>query len=205
MLLDWRKSTVINRVVTLVLMASVIGSPMGALHLARAGEQQELTQVTRLVTCLHDSEHRDAEMPADGQTTLAEHCPVNAASIPVVRTLPVLIAPDLEPVGHSRRIVKKGLAPEVLEFLRVMHRKIADAQEYPPNAIKLGLQGTATVQFILMPDGNAQALRIRKTSGHGMLDEAAVETIQRVLPLKPPPEAGDRPMELNIPISFALR
>lgn len=192
----------IARLFSIVVMAIVIGLPMGALHLARAGEQQELIEVARQVACLQDSEQRDAERTTDRQATLAEHCPVNTESMPVVRTLPVLIESDLEPV---RRIVKKGIAPEVLEFLRVMRGKIVETREYPANAVKLGLQGTATVKLRLMPDGNAQALRIRKTSGHGVLDEAAVEAVQRVLPLRPPPEAGDYPLELDIPISFALR
>jgi len=205
MLSGWRKSTVIDRFFTLILMAIVAGVPMGTPSLARADEQQEPTTVARQVTCLQDIEYRNTEMTREGRTPLAELCPTSIESIPAVRALPVLIESNLEPVGHSRRIIKKGVAPELLEFLRQMHGKILETQEYPLIARKLGLQGTATVKFNLMPDGNSQAMRIRKTSGHGILDEAALQAVQRVLPLKPPPEAGGHPLELDIPIGFTLR
>lgn len=124
---------------------------------------------------------------------------------PVIRTPPVLVAPDLEPIHRPRPVLKQMVAPALLEFLRQTHARILEAREYPLSAIKLGLQGTATVKLTLQPDGRSHHLRIRKSSGHGTLDEAALAAVQKVLPLQPPPEAGHRPLELDIPISFALK
>ena len=47
---------------------------------------------------------------------------------------------------------------------------IAESREYPFNAIKLGLQGTTTVKINLLPDGQAESVRVRKSSGHHLLD-----------------------------------
>lgn len=192
---------IVGCMVTAVLVGISIGIP---LH-ARADEPETVATVTRPIDCSPDSGRRHAEADTDGEGPRGEPCPVTVASIPVVRTPPVLVAPTLEPISPSRRVVKKGVAPEVLEFLRQLHGKILEVREYPLNARKLGLQGIAMVKLNLMPDGNAQAIKIRKTSGHSLLDEAALEAVQRVLPLKPPPEAGDHPLELNIPIGFTLR
>jgi len=142
--------------------------------------------------------------PEADDTDLAP-CTTRIESIPVVRTPPILVAPEVEPVNQARRIVKKGVAPEVLEFLRRMHGKIVDSQEYPLNAVKLGLQGTTTVKIHLLPDGQAESVRVRKSSGHHVLDKAALDAVHRVLPLAPPPEAGNRLLEVDVPISFSLR
>lgn len=190
---------------SLMAMALFVGTSIGIPQHAQADEQQTVTNVAKPIVCPPDTGHRNEGLATDGERPRGGHCPIEVASIPVVRTPPVLVAPTLEPISPSRRVVRKGVAPEVLEFLRQLHGKILEAREYPLNAIKLGLQGTATVKINLLPDGNAQAMKIRKTSGHSLLDEAALEAVQRVLPLKPPPEAGDRPLELNIPIGFALR
>lgn len=125
--------------------------------------------------------------------------------VPVVEVPPVLVTPALEAITRAKRIVKRGVASEVLEFLRRMHRRITESQEYPFTAVKLGLQGTTTVKISLLPDGQAESVRVRKSSGHRLLDEAALDAVHRVLPLVPPPEAGDQLLEVDVPISFALR
>lgn len=143
--------------------------------------------------------------PDGGLSQTGTLCLARIEPIPVVRTPVVLIEPTHGPVVKPRPIVRKGIAPELLAFLNQVHIRIAEAREYPPNAIKLGLQGTTTIKLTLQPDGGMHTIRIRKSSGHEMLDEAAIEAVQKVLPLKPPPEAGNRPLELDIPIRFALR
>lgn len=124
-------------------------------------------------------------------------CPVGNNPMPVIRIPPVLVTPAREPSSPTR--------DEVLKFLRQLHHKILESHRYLLNARKLGLEGTVTVAFNLMPDGNAQAIRVLKTSGHPLLDEAALDAVQHALPFKPPLKAGSPPLELTVPISFTLR
>lgn len=171
-----------------------------------ADETGTLSKLSRQMECLPSvMDEQMVNTTAGEQLGRSEACTSGNGTIPIVRTPIVLIEPNREPVVRQRPIRRERIDPAVLEFLRRIHAKIAEAREYPPNAITLGLQGTATVKLIVMPDGHAHALRIRKSSGHDMLDDAALEAVQKVLPLKPPPEAGNRPLELDIPISFALR
>ncbi len=146
-----------------------------------------------------------AAPPDDGSFKAGTPCLSRIESIPIVRTPTILIEPTHDPVATPRPIVRKGIAPELLAFLREIRVRIAEAREYPPNAITLGLQGTTIVKLTLQTDSHTHTVRIRKSSGHHMLDEAAIEAVQKVLPMKPPLEAGNRPLELDIPISFALR
>ena len=71
---------------------------------------------------------------------------------------------------------------------------------YPPEAIERGLQGEALVLLFLDPAGNAIAARIEASSGHPLLDEAAVRAARtlRALPASAPREA-------LLPVRFRLR
>jgi periplasmic protein TonB len=159
-----------------------------------------------LLWCVGAPAHSDERCLSLGAEAADVTTPCTAlASVPIVRTPMVRIGPPPETVASSTRIVKKGIAPEVLEFLRRMHSKIMDSQEYPINAVKLGLQGTTTVKISLLPDGQAESVRVRKSSGHQVLDQAAVDAVHRVLPLVPPPEAGNQPLQVDVPINFSLR
>lgn len=62
---------------------------------------------------------------------------------------------------------------------------------YPPEAIERGLQGEALVLLFLDTSGNAMAARIESSSGHALLDDAALRAVRslRSLPASAPREA----------------
>ena len=136
-------------------------------HQTHAEEQPALPQVAMKIVCLQG--HETGLQDVTGENTLAwpDSCPMVPESMPVVRTALVLVAPNLESVTQAQRIMKKGIVPEVLEFPK--------SREYPFNAIKLGLQGTTTVKINLLPDGQAESVRVRKSSGHHLLDDGLAD------------------------------
>ena len=71
---------------------------------------------------------------------------------------------------------------------------------YPPEAIERGLQGEALVLLFLDASGNVIAARLESSSGHDLLDEAAVRAARtlRALPASAPREA-------LLPVRFRLR
>jgi protein TonB len=71
---------------------------------------------------------------------------------------------------------------------------------YPTEAIERGLQGEALVLLFLDASGNAIAARIESSSGHALLDDAAVRAARtlRALPASAPREA-------LLPVRFRLR
>ncbi len=182
-----------------------LGLSMWSTAHAQLIESRIVSNASRQTPCIFQQHTQDDEPDRDGVGLQMRACATVPEPIPVVRTPPVLVAPELQPTSPTRHVLKRGVSPEVLDFLRRLHGKILDSREYPINARKLGLQGTATVAFNLMPDGNAQAIRIRRTSGHSILDDAAINAVQRILPFKPPREAGTRPLELLVPIGFSLQ
>lgn len=79
-------------------------------------------------------------------------------------------------------------------------------KEYPAEARWRRAEGVAVLRFAMRRDGTVVAWRIVQTSGHGDLDAAVVRMIQRASPLPPlPPELAGDPVELVVPVRFALR
>ena len=71
---------------------------------------------------------------------------------------------------------------------------------YPPEAIERGLQGEALVLLFLDASGNAIAARLEASSGHALLDEAAVRAARALRSL---PDSA--PREVLVPVHFRLR
>jgi protein TonB len=71
---------------------------------------------------------------------------------------------------------------------------------YPPEAIERGLQGEALVLIFLDPSGNAIAARLESSSGHALLDDAAVRAARTLHALP-----ASAPREALLPVRFRLR
>ncbi|WP_415035069.1 energy transducer TonB [Azonexus sp.] len=82
------------------------------------------------------------------------------------------------------------------QFAKQQH----SGQFYPVEAITQGLEGEALVYFILDPAGNVSAARIEESSGHALLDTAAVHAVRRLRGLP-----ADAPQEALLPVRFRLR
>jgi protein TonB len=96
-------------------------------------------------------------------------------------------------------------APQSAEYLkrnyRYLQRRIRDKLVYPAPARRAGIQGVTQVSFTIHEDGRVSAVTILKSSGHSILDEAAMETIYAAAPFPRPPA----PARIAIPIAFRLR
>lgn len=71
---------------------------------------------------------------------------------------------------------------------------------YPRIAREMGWEGKVTVSFIVSESGYVDGIKITESSGFGVLDKNAVETIKKVSPFPRPPVKA----ELIIPIVYRL-
>lgn len=73
-------------------------------------------------------------------------------------------------------------------------------------AQRLNIQGVVLLQFTITADGSIQSTRLRRSSGHGLLDEAAQETVRKVGRFPPLPSAlGREKLAVEIPLAFRLK
>ncbi len=76
--------------------------------------------------------------------------------------------------------------------------------QYPAAARRLRLQGTTTVRVLVSPEGRPKTVKLEKTSGARILDDAALDAVQHWLFV--PARRGDKPIaaEVDVPVRFRL-
>lgn len=72
---------------------------------------------------------------------------------------------------------------------------------YPNLALRRGLEGTVYIEFLVTTKGEIKNIKISKSSGYKVLDEAGIKIAERCSPLKAPPKE----IKLTAPIVFALK
>ncbi len=101
----------------------------------------------------------------------------------------LLVAPALigraEPEERARAGVEDAvpLGPRVDERLARIRERIQAALVYPPLARLRALEGVAQVRFAIAVDGRPQGLSVAGSTGHGILDRAALAAVQAAAPL----------------------
>jgi protein TonB len=120
---------------------------------------------------------------------------------------PQLILPEKRPRLAAPRPAPQPVARQTVSLQRLSGEAARAAGEqlsrellYPLEAIERGLQGEALVLLFLDESGNAVAARLEESSGHPLLDDAAVRAARtlRALPASAPREA-------LLPVRFRLR
>ncbi len=91
-------------------------------------------------------------------------------------------------------------------YLAELQRAIIRHQRYPEQARREGRQGSATLSFVLLGDGRFDKVRVAQSSGDRDLDQAAIESLQRLGRFRPIPlELGRDRWPLSVVIRFNLQ
>lgn len=105
--------------------------------------------------------------------------------------------PSPEPT-IDRRALTQGWMVEV-------HRAIGRAS-YTRSLLRAQLEGRVVVALLVDAEGRVHGVRVARSSGEPMLDEAALEQLSQHRQVPPPPSALSwQPREIQLPIVFELR
>lgn len=81
--------------------------------------------------------------------------------------------------------------------------KLRRALRYPAAAKRQRLRGEVHVAFTVSGSGSVSSVRVVRSSGAAVLDQAAVETVRRAAPFPPiPAEAGRSNWPFTVPLAF---
>ena len=125
---------------------------------------------------------------------LPEPEPVIAPVPPVV---PVPVVPNRIVSDVESEVVKKQRYTKTVNHIRgQVLRKLT----YPAIARRQGWRGSLVLSFTLCADGSVEALEVYKSSGHKILDRAALKAVAANTPFS----GGYARTQVKLPITFQL-
>ncbi|BAP55459.1 TonB family protein [Thioploca ingrica] len=96
--------------------------------------------------------------------------------------------------------------PDEAYYLATLRQTIEAHKRYPRMARHLGIQGRATVAFVLHRDGRITGVQVRTSSGDTGLDAAAFAAVADVERFRPFPEGSTRQTwPISVEIIFSLK
>lgn len=114
--------------------------------------------------------------------------PAAAPAVPGAKT--IVDSPD----SDGLRQYRIALAVEAKRFKR-----------YPARAVELGLGGTVEIRVAVADGGEARDVDLARSSGHTVLDDAALDMIRKAAPRTALPERLQRGgFSVSLPVVFDL-
>ena len=153
-----------------------------------------------------------AQPSARAITSTAEDAPTGGDEVPANPPTEVASAPE----GSVTQTVSAPVAnPEeegvdrgalLRQYRGVIARTVHRKYVYPRNAIRAGLQGRVIVEIMVDGEGNITSRKVIQSSGHAVLDRAALEAISRIEKLPRPPSALHwTARAMRLPFVYELR
>lgn len=136
-----------------------------------------------------------ASPPVDPSTRLPESAaaPHPETSNPHVASVP---SPAIAPPG-VRKPDYGWLADSLLQ-------RIESLKQYPASARLNHLEGRVILRIVIEDDGRIASIAIAKSSGHDVLDQAALDTLRRASPIALSRPLEKSPVTIQIPLSYRL-
>ena len=95
---------------------------------------------------------------------------------------------------------------DVSNYLGRVVSRLQRQKRYPSSAKRKKLQGTAVIAFTIQKNGRIAGVRLKRGSGHSVLDKEVLAMVRRASPFPPiPTNAGRRKISVSVPISFRVR
>lgn len=83
-------------------------------------------------------------------------------------------------------------------------RRVAELKRYPNQARMNGQQGKVILKAIIRSDGHLAEVFVQKSSGHSVLDDAAIEAVKLACPLHMKHAIGKPQIVVSLPIVYSL-
>jgi protein TonB len=127
--------------------------------------------------------------------------------VPVIRPAQEVTAITVAVVStppRSQQAPAKALDPQHPVEVQAVDYLEQVAPRYPPQAKRARAEGTVLLRVIINPDGRPRDVRIERSSGFALLDEAAREAVLKCL-FRPHRENGvAHSASAIVPVQFAL-
>jgi TonB family protein len=91
------------------------------------------------------------------------------------------------------------------KFLSAVRKRIESKKRYPMTAQNAGIEGRSGIRMTILKDGKLENAEIMESSGHAILDRAALQSVHNAAPFPPIPDTVklDR-IEMDIRLVFRI-
>jgi periplasmic protein TonB len=98
-----------------------------------------------------------------------------------------------------------AIPAEYAPYLQRFRQRVQESLVYPLAARRQGLRGSVELDVWLDPAGRVRDVRVARSSSHGLLDDAAIETVRHLEALPFPESLPRRALLIRLPLVFDLR
>lgn len=109
------------------------------------------------------------------------------------------------PFASGLAVPVRDASPGDGRYLGLLRSRVEAALVYPAPARRRGLTGVVELEIRLGLDGRVERITVARSSGHALLDQAAVRGVAAAAPFPPPADLPSRPLTVLLPIAFELR
>ena len=166
--------------------------------------EQRVVEVTEAKTqpILESTESMASTTPSEpGESQLSQPEPVVNAAVPALASeAPISQENEVSAVamsGVETRTDNRWLAES-------LWRRVAELKRYPSAARLNGQEGKVILKAVIRSDGQLADVVVQKSSGHSVLDEAAIEAVKLACPLHMKQAIGKPQIVVSLPIVYSL-
>jgi periplasmic protein TonB len=147
-----------------------------------------------------------AEAPAFEATPTPDDSSPHATSMPAT-----VASSEAEPVVRESA-PQVAMATSPTPSIKVDHgwladslrRRLAELKRYPSTARLNGWEGKVVLRAVIRADGHLSEVKVHRSSGYDVLDNAAMEAIRLVCPLHMHQPLGTSEVAVYVPIVYSL-
>lgn len=161
-------------------------------------------------------EPRPVEAPAPSAPSLASSpraepspaapspaAPAHEAPMQTAKASPGPVASEA-PVLPSSTASRSDVKADHRWLAESLGRRLAELKRYPNEARVSRLQGKVILKAVIRSDGHLADVSVHKSSGHSILDEAAMEAVRSACPLHMQHDIGRPIIVVQVPIVYSL-
>jgi periplasmic protein TonB len=130
------------------------------------------------------------------------------ASPPVHEERPIQTATEIAKLQPSFKAPGQAFPTPQADYgwlVEALRSKVQELKRYPSIARMNNWEGRVVLRAVIKDNGEVAELEVAESSGHAVLDAAAIEAMKRASPLKLPHPLGRSYVVLHVPIRYHLR
>ena len=135
--------------------------------------------------------------PVPKITAMVEPPPPTAEAQPEVEEAPIV---EPAPVVDTTAELEAAKAVQYAQTVHHVRGQVLDKLSYPSIARRMGWSGKCVLGFVLCADGSVEELKVLESTGHKVLDRAALQAVAANAPFS----GGYPRTEVKLPINFQL-